>query len=86
MVPGIRLQVARALFNDDGLFRYSMGSVPSIHIIVKMGHVILEGSVNNQADKDRAGPKANGVPRIFEVKNNLQIQQGFMHIKTLHNG
>jgi hyperosmotically inducible periplasmic protein len=85
----IRLKVARALFNDDGLFRYSMGSVPSIHIIVKMGHVTLEGAVNNQTDKDRAGLKANGVPGIFEVKNNLQIQQGFMRPKTLltdHNG
>jgi hyperosmotically inducible periplasmic protein len=82
----IRLQVARALFNDDGLFRYSMGSVPSIHIIVRMGHVTLEGAVNNQTDKDRAGLKANGVPGIFEVKNNLQIQQGSMHVKTLHNG
>jgi hyperosmotically inducible periplasmic protein len=85
----IRLKVARALFNDDGLFRYSMGSVPSIHIIVKMGHVTLEGAVNNQTDKDRAGLRANGVPGIFEVKNNLQVQQGAMHVKALltdHNG
>jgi hyperosmotically inducible protein len=44
----IRLQVARAIFNDDGLFRYSMGSVPPIHIIVKSGRVALEGVVNTQ--------------------------------------
>jgi hyperosmotically inducible protein len=69
----IRRQVARAIFNDDGLFPYSMGSVPPIHIIVKSGHVTLEGAVNNQGDKDRAGLKANGVPGIFEVKNNLQV-------------
>jgi hyperosmotically inducible protein len=69
----IRLQVARAIFNDDGLFPYSMGSVPPIHIIVKSGHVALEGAVNNQGDKDRAGLRANGVPGIFEVKNNLQV-------------
>src|SRR5258708_14952314 len=71
----IRRQVARAIFNDDGLFRYSMGSVPPIHIIVKGGHVSLEGVVNNQADKDRAGLRANGVPGVFEVKNNLKVEQ-----------
>lgn len=71
----IRRQVARAIFNDDGLFRYSMGSVPPIHIIVKNGHVDLEGVVNNQSDKDRAGLRANGVPGVFEVKNNLQVEQ-----------
>lgn len=70
----IRLQVARAIFNDDGLFRYSMGSVPSIHIIVKSGRVSLEGVVNTQGDKDRVGIKANGVPGIFEVTNNLKVQ------------
>src|SRR5215467_12094928 len=50
----IRRQVARALFNDERLFRYSMGSVPPIHIIVKNGHVTLEGIVNSQGDKDAA--------------------------------
>jgi hyperosmotically inducible protein len=71
----IRRQVARAIFNDDGLFRYSMGSVPPIHIIVKGGHVALEGVVNSQGDKDRAGLRANGVPGVFEVKNNLKVEQ-----------
>ncbi|HEY3769637.1 MAG TPA: BON domain-containing protein [Candidatus Angelobacter sp.] len=69
----IRHEVTRAIFNDDALFPYSMGSVPSIHIIVKGGHVTLEGAVNNQGDKDRVGIKANGVSGIFEVKNNLQV-------------
>jgi hyperosmotically inducible protein len=71
----IRLQVARAIFNDDGLFRYSMGSVPPIHIVVKGGRVALEGVVNTQGDKDRAGLRANGVPGVFEVTNNLKVQQ-----------
>jgi hyperosmotically inducible periplasmic protein len=69
----IRHEVARAIFNDEGLFPYSMGSVPPIHIIVKNGHVSLEGAVNNQGDKDRAGLRANGVSGVFEVKNNLQV-------------
>jgi hyperosmotically inducible protein len=71
----IRRQVARAIFNDDGLFPYSMGSVPPIHIIVKGGHVALEGVVNSQGDKDRAGLRANGVPGVFDVQNNLKVEQ-----------
>jgi len=71
----IRRQVARALFNDERLFRYSMGSVPPIHIIVKNGHVTLEGVVNSQADKDAANIRANGVPGVFSVDNHLQVQK-----------
>ncbi len=71
----IRREVARALFNDERLFRYSMGSVPPIHIIVKNGHVTLEGVVNSQADKDAATLRANGVPGVFSVDNHLQVQK-----------
>ena len=71
----IRREVARALFNDERLFRYSMGSVPPIHIIVKNGHVTLEGVVNSQADKDAANLRANGVPGVFSVDNHLQVQK-----------
>jgi hyperosmotically inducible protein len=71
----IRREVARALFNDERLFRYSMGSVPPIHIIVKNGHVTLEGVVNSQADKDAANLRANGVPGVFSVENHLQVQK-----------
>jgi len=71
----IRRQVARALFNDERLFRYSMGSVPPIHIIVKNGHVTLEGVVNSQSDKDAATVRANGVPGVFSVENHLQVQK-----------
>jgi hyperosmotically inducible protein len=72
----IRREVARALFNDERLFRYSMGSLPPIHIIVKGGHVTLEGVVNSQADKNEANIKANGVPGVFSVQNNLQVEKG----------
>jgi hyperosmotically inducible protein len=71
----IRRQVARAIFNDDRLFRYSMGSVPPIHIIVKNGHVTLEGVVNSQGDKDAANLRANGVAGVFSVENHLQVQK-----------
>jgi hyperosmotically inducible protein len=71
----IRRQVARAIFNDERLFQYSMGSVPPIHIVVKNGHVTLEGIVNSQADKDAAYLRANGVPGVFSVENHLQVQK-----------
>ncbi|HET9836822.1 MAG TPA: BON domain-containing protein [Candidatus Angelobacter sp.] len=72
----IRLAVARALFSGDSpLFRYSMGAVPPIHIIVNGGHVSLEGVVDSQADKDLAYMKANGVPGVFSVENHLVVQK-----------
>ena len=71
----IRREVARSLFNDERLFRYSMGSVPPIHIIVKGGHVTLEGVVNSEADKNEASIRANSVPGVFSVDNHLQVQK-----------
>src|SRR5262245_13567464 len=70
----IRRQMARALFNDSRLFHYSLGSLPPIHIIVNGGHVTLEGVVNNQGDKNVAGIRANGVPGVFSVHNNLRVE------------
>lgn len=70
----LRRQVARAIFRDDQLFRYSLGALPSIHIIVKNGHVALEGVVDSQADKNVAGIRANGVPGVFSVDNNLRVE------------
>src|SRR5947209_19754248 len=71
----IREQVARAIFNDARLFPYAIQSVPPIHIIVKGGHVDLEGLVCDQGDKNEAGIRANGVPGVFSVQNNLQVEK-----------
>jgi osmotically-inducible protein OsmY len=49
---------------------------PGVHpisIIVKNGNIVLEGTVDNQGDKDIAGIVANGVPGAFGVKNNLAV-------------
>jgi hyperosmotically inducible periplasmic protein len=70
----IRRQVARAIFSEDGLFKYSMGALPPIHIIVNGGHVTLEGAVDNQTDKNLAFIRANGVPGVFSVQNNLRVE------------
>lgn len=70
----IRRQVARAVFNDPRLFNYAIQPTPPIHIIVKNGHVDLEGVVRTQAEKDDAFIRANGVSGVFSVQNNLQVE------------
>lgn len=73
----IRLQVARAIFNFGGpLYRYGLQAVPSIHIIVKNGNVTLKGVVDSQADSNLVKIKANGVPNVFSVQNELQVKAG----------
>ena len=69
----LRRAVFRAIYGDPGLSRYSVQAVPSIHIIVKNGNVTLEGVVDDETDKNLAGLRANGVPNVFSVKNNLVI-------------
>jgi len=70
------LAVYRAIYGNSVLStRYGLRAVPSIHIIVKNGHVNLEGVVRTQAEKDDAFIHANGVPGVFSVNNNLQVEQ-----------
>jgi hyperosmotically inducible protein len=69
----LRRAVFRAIYGDSGLPRYAIQAVPSIHIIVKNGNVTLEGVVDNEADKNLAGLRANQVPNVFSVKNNLVV-------------
>ena len=70
----IRRQAARAIFSDSSLYRYSMGTLPSLRIIVQNGHIDLEGVVDSQGDKDRANILANSVPGVFSVTNNLRVE------------
>lgn len=69
----IRKAVYRAVYGQPGLEMYSLRAVPTIHIIVKNGHVTLTGAVGNQADKQRAGIAANGVSGVFSVTNDLLV-------------
>lgn len=72
----IRRAVAHRVFSFGSLSKYSWAAAPSIRIIVNSGHVKLEGVVDNQADKDAAGIRANGVPGVFSVKNQLIVASG----------
>lgn len=71
----IRRAEYRAIYGDPALSdRYGYRAVPSIHIIVKNGHVTLEGVVTNQMDKNLINIKANGVPGVFGITNDLQVE------------
>ena len=69
----IRRATARAIYGYPMLNRYGWGTQPSIRIIVENGHVTLEGVVNNQTDKNVAGIRANSVPGVFSVTNDLRV-------------
>jgi hyperosmotically inducible protein len=73
----IRAAVYRAIYGDPALSdHYGFRAVPSIHILVKNGNVVLEGVVANSNDKNIAGLRANGVAGVFSVTNDLVAESG----------
>jgi hyperosmotically inducible periplasmic protein len=70
----LRLELYRAIYGYAPLEKYALGVQKPMRIIVKNGHVTLEGVVDNDADKNFAGVRANGVPGIFSVTNNLRVE------------
>lgn len=68
-----RLALYRAIYGFPTLEKYAMGVQKPIRIIVNNGQVTLEGVVDTQSDKDTANIRANSVPGIFSVTNNLQV-------------
>ncbi len=71
----IRAAEYRSIFGFSNLYRYAMGANPSIHIIVDNGHVTLKGVVANEADRNLAYIRANSVPGVFSVTNDLLIEE-----------
>ena len=71
----IRRAAYRAIYGNDVLSQYQLRAVPPIHIIVKNGHITLEGVVARQMDKQIAGMQANSVPGAFSVTNNLVVEE-----------
>jgi hyperosmotically inducible periplasmic protein len=71
----LRLALYRAIYGFPALNRYALGVLKPIRIVVKNGHVVLEGVVASQADKNVAGIRANGVHGVFSVMNNLQVEK-----------
>jgi hyperosmotically inducible periplasmic protein len=71
----IRVRAYRTIFRTGSLYRYAMGANPSIHIVVKGGHLTLEGVVANDADAQLAYIAARNVPSVFSVTNNLRSER-----------
>jgi hyperosmotically inducible protein len=69
----LRIKLYRAIYRTEGLDRYALRAIPTIHIIVKNGNVTLDGAVGTEMDKTLAYVKANSVPGVFSVTNNLRV-------------
>jgi hyperosmotically inducible periplasmic protein len=69
----VRVATARAVYGYPSLNKYAIDPARPIRIAVQNGNVTLVGVVINQADKDVAGLRANSVPGVFKVTNDLQV-------------
>jgi hyperosmotically inducible protein len=69
----LRRDLFIAIYRYGPLQHYGVGSNRPIRIIVNHGNVTLEGVVDRESDKNMAGIRANGVPGVFSVKNNLMV-------------
>ncbi len=70
----LRRTLYRAVYSGP-LFRYQVGSLQSIHLIVNRGRATLKGVVDSEGDKNLAYIRARGVPGLFEVKNELVVRR-----------
>jgi hyperosmotically inducible protein len=70
----IRLAEYRAIYGYPGFEKYAIQAVGPIHIIVESGHVMLEGVVDSQADKNIADIRAKSVSGVFSVTDDLRVQ------------
>jgi hyperosmotically inducible protein len=71
----IRVRIYNAISNSGSLYRYLLGTNPSIRIIVNNGRVKLEGFVSFDSDKTLAYVAAREIFGVFEVENNLQVEK-----------
>jgi hyperosmotically inducible protein len=73
MDDGLRRRLYRAIYGYPALEKYGLSVIKPIRIIVNNGHATLEGVVDNETDKNIAYVRANSVPGIFSVTNNLVV-------------
>jgi hyperosmotically inducible protein len=72
----LRLALYRAIYGYPSLEKYALGVQKPIRIIVKNGRVTLEGVVDSDTDKNLVTVRANSVPGVFSVTNDLRVVQG----------
>lgn len=70
-----RYYVYNAIMPRARITRFAIpGPNVPIHVVVKNGHVTLEGFVGQPAGRRRAALVARRVPGVFSVKNNLRVE------------
>jgi osmotically-inducible protein OsmY len=69
----IRAAEYRAIYGSPQFTKYAIVPSKPIRIVVVNGHVTLTGVVDNTGDRDQAGIRANSVPGVFSVQNDLQV-------------
>lgn len=72
----IRIRAFRAIYGYSALQRYALPVIKPIRIIVKNGHITLEGVVDSEGDKNLVNMRARGVSGSFSVTNNLMVSSG----------
>jgi hyperosmotically inducible periplasmic protein len=72
----IRRAEYRAIYGFADLWKYAMGALPPVHVVVDNGRVTLYGVVDSQADKNLIELRAKTVPNVFSVTDNLQVAPG----------
>lgn len=72
----IRIREFRAIYSSPFLTQYVMDPTKPVRIQVENGHVTLYGVVDSKGAKDAAGIRANSVPGVFSVKNDIQVVNG----------
>jgi hyperosmotically inducible protein len=70
----IRRAEFRAIYGYPTFTKYAINPIKPIRIQVDNGHVTLLGVVDSEADKETAGIRANSVPNVFSVTNDLQVE------------
>ena len=69
----LRYQIARVLYTNPHFWHYLNRNNPSIHIVVKRGHVTLTGMVDTEIDRTLAGSLATQFD-AFSVTNELRLR------------
>jgi len=71
----LRISLYHSIYGYSSLERYALPVIKPIRIIVKNGHVTLEGVVNNESDRNVVNIRAHGVHGVFSVTNNLRVEK-----------
>jgi osmotically-inducible protein OsmY len=71
----IREQVKAAIYDYGPLFKYKNLPNPPIRIIVANARLTLTGVVDTETDKNLCTMRANQVPDVLSVTNNLRVMK-----------